>query len=549
MNEREGRLKRATFFFLHLPFRSSVPMRRFFILILTLVLIPGMRLSAQKQGGNGDMDKPLRVEIQARSVNETYRVIPCGTNGLILFFRSQEITSDARTNWYFTCYDTNFQQKWVKSVLLFSDQDFRFKEIGQDTLVLLFVHTGKSKDPENPIEILRVSLRNGTMILNTGKLENGSTVDFFGLEKGRAWLGVNMRSLAGKIMTIELKHGINRVFPLGTGSQLAIHWLKPDTASVTVSAIVSRQISKKIMEYYLVRYDTSGLIKREVLIGMQNGERAITQVRVVTSNNGSELLVGSYGLGLTTTSQKNSPVLDESTGFFSSQVKGGVVQTTNFYNFLELKNVNSIVGENDIINLKKKALKKKKSLSEYSLDYSVLMHDVIEKDGFLTVAAEFYTPQYHTESFTDFDFYGRPYTNSYSVFDGYRFFNTVVAGFDLEGKLLWDNFIEMRNLVSFELSPKVVIYPSGADLVLGYISDGKIGSRIIQAGNVVEKLDFSALDMLNPDDKLTAESKGSLIYWYGPYFLSSGYQEIKNIALESNNKRFVFYFSKLKFEK
>jgi hypothetical protein len=303
------------------------------------------------------------------------------------------------------------------------------------------------------------------------------------------------------------------------------------------------------MEYYLVRYDTSGLIKREVLIGMQNGERAITQVRVVTSNNGSELLVGSYGLGLTTTSQKNSPVLDESTGFFSSQVKGGVVQTTNFYNFLELKNVNSIVGENDIINLKKKALKKKKSLSEYSLDYSVLMHDVIEKDGLLTVAAEFYTPQYHTESFTDFDFYGRPYTNSYSVFDGYRFFNTVVAGFDLEGKLLWDNFIEMRNLVSFELSPKVVIYPSGADLVLGYISDGKIGSRIIQAGNVVEKLDFSALDMLNPDDKLTAESKGSLIYWYGPYFLSSGYQEIKNIALESNNKRFVFYFSKLKFEK
>jgi hypothetical protein len=114
---------------------------------------------------------------------------------------------------------------------------------------------------------------------------------------------------------------------------------------------------------------------------------------------------------------------------------------------------------------------------------------------------------------------------------------------------LWDNNIEIRNLVSFELSPKVVSFSQGKSLVLCYESDGKIGSKIIEENNVVEKLDFSGLDLLNPDDKLLSETKGVLMHWYRNYFLVCGYQDIKNIALETNNKRLVFYFSKLQFEK
>jgi hypothetical protein len=94
-----------------------------------------------------------------------------------------------------------------------------------------------------------------------------------------------------------------------------------------------------------------------------------------------------------------------------------------------------------------------------------------------------------------------------------------------------------------------VIFPSGSDLVLCYVSDGKIGSKIMQENNVTEKLDFAAIDLLNPEDKLLSETKGAMIPWYGNYFLSYGYQEIKNVALESNNKRLVYYFSKLRFEK
>ncbi|MFZ4521119.1 MAG: hypothetical protein ACOYNC_05410 [Bacteroidales bacterium] len=523
-------------------------MWRLIVSLSLLFLLPDMQLMSQKPAGGNDPDTPLRVEIPAHSVNETYRILSCGNKGLVLFFRSQEAPDDAHTNWYFSCYDTNLQQTWVKSIPLFNDQDYRFQDNGKDTLALLFGHTGKSKGPENSFEIVRIALRTGTMILNTGSVAPGTDIDAFGVCKGRGWLGLNVRNQAGKILNLDLARGITRLFSLGNGNQISVLWMKPDSNATSLSAIVGRQISKKSVEYYLVKYDTAGVIKREVLIGTQSGERTLTQVRVAATAQGAELVMGSYGQGVPVSSQKNkSP--DESTGLFATLIKEGAQRGINFYNFLEMKSASAIVGESDIVSLKKKALKKQKTLAEYSLDYSVLMHDVIEDGDHLVLTAEFFSPQYHTESFTDFDFYGRPYTNSYSVFDGYRFYNALVAGFDSDGKLLWDNYIDMRNLVSFELSPKVVTFPSGDDLVLCYVSDGKIGSKFIHEGTVVEKLDFSAIEMLNPDDKLLAETKGGLIHWYSNYFLSYGYQDIKNIALETNNKRLVFYFSKLRFEK
>ncbi len=522
-------------------------MRQLILLIFILAGYPGKSLLSQQNMAKNPTDMPLRIEIPANSVNETYRIIPCGTNGLILFFRSQEVADAARTNWYFTCYDTNFQQIWVKCVPLFNDQDFRFHQITKDTAALLFVSTGKLKNTENKFEMLRIVPNNGTLILNTGILETGAVVDAFGIQKNRAWLGINTKDQAGKILNVELKQGVNKAFPLGNGSQISVLWMSPDTSSNSVSAIVNRTVTKKNVEYYFVRYDTNGLIKHEALIGTQNEERSLTQVKVASTSPTAELLLGTYGQGVTNSSSKNRQI-GETTGFFSSQVKTGIQKSISFYNFLELKNAHSIVGEEDIINLKKKALKKKKTLSEYSLDFSVVLHDLIFLHDEYILTAELYSPQYHTESFTDFDFYGRPYTNSYSVFDGYRFFNTIVAGFDTEGKLLWDNNMEIRNLVSSDLSPNVVVYPNGNELVLCYISDGKIGSKIIQTSKVVEKLDFSPLDKLYPDDKIISETKGILNHWYANYFLSFGYQEIKNIALETNNKRLVFYFSKLRFD-
>lgn len=161
---------------------------------------------------------------------------------------------------------------------------------------------------------------------------------------------------------------------------------------------------------------------------------------------------------------------------------------------------------------------------------------------------EVVVPQYHTENYTEFDYYGRPYTNSYSVFDGYRFLNAIAAGFDSTGKLLWDNTLEIRNLLSYELNPKVSVFPSGENLVMCYLGDGKIGSKVIKGMETIEKLEFSPVELQYPDDRLVSETRNRMVPWYDHYFLCYGYQEIKNIALSDNNRRIVYYFSKVGFE-
>jgi hypothetical protein len=516
---------------------------------LFLLLISGSSaVFAQQRTAPLHDDPPLRVEIPAKSDKETYRVIPCNQSGALMFFKSLEQVDETHTRWYFTLYDQNLQIVWTKSLPLPGNHAFLLHSYAGDTLSLLFTAEGKNKSEIPDIQVVRVILNGGSFILNPGQVPENALVTSFSRSGNKAWIGLNVKGDAGQILMMDLATNQIRSIRLGEGSILRLRWLRPDTTNTFVTAIVSRQISKKVEEHYLVRYDSSGRILSETVLNTLSQGRDLTAFQVCQMTGGNDFIAGSYGLG-TGSSSKTEKVIETSTGLFAGLVSGSVQKSMLFHNILELKSINSLLSEKDILDLKKKALKKKKGLGEYSVDFSILMHDIFRYHNQFILIGEVVSPQYHTESFTEFDYYGRPYTNSYSVFDGYRFLNAIVAGFDSTGKLLWDNALEIRNLVSYELTPKVSAFYAGDEMVLCYLSDGKIGSKMIREKEVLEKLDFSPLEMLFPDDKLQGETRSRMAPWYENYFLCYGFQEIKNIALSENNKRLVFYFNKVKFEK
>jgi len=504
---------------------------------------------AQRKQKEGNPDQPLRIEIQAKSENETYRVIPCDSTGVLLFFKSLELIDENRTRWYFSFYNKDLQSLWVKSIPILSSLDFRFSSIKNDTLTMLFVNSGKNKVTDPAFQIVRLILKSETFIINSGILPSNTEVRYFETEHGNVWLGLQAKNDVGQLLFINLNKGRRQNFPLGKGSYITLRWLSVDSTGITIKAIVSRQISKKNWEHYLVRYDSLGNIKNETLINAGNTGYNFTNFQMVQKEGGGDMILGAYSLPSSATSGQKMKVAEESSGLFSCSFENGRQKQTLFTNYLELKSVNNLLSEKDIFSLKKKALKKNKNIGEFSLDFTMLLHKIIRHNDAYILLAEFYYPQYRTESYTDFDYYGRPYSNSYSIFDGYRYTNAIVAAYDFDGKLLWDNAMEIRNLVSFELDPKITLFPSGDEYVLSYLSDGKIGSKIIRENTVVEKLDFSPVDLLYSEDKLLAESRSRLVHWYSNYFLCYGYQEIKNIALEKNNKRLVFYLNKIRFER
>lgn len=493
-------------------------------------------------------DPALRIEIPAISDNETYRVIPCGANGVLVFFRSVETAGENQVKWYFSWYDSDLNQVWIKNLPLPNDLNYQTFQLFDDTLALVFVQTGKSHSEGVRFEILRIDLRVETLILNTGMLPANGQIDDFGIQKDHAWFGVNIKESVGQIGHLRLRSGALKIFPAGMGKAINIEWIRPDSTGDNVSAIVSRRVSKKAMEYFLVCYDSTGKIRNEMAIQTNNPVIRLTNFQYYETGPGSGMIVGSYG-EQGNTSHETKRATEELNGLFSVSVVNNSMQPVIFHNLLELKNAGSLINEKEMLNLKKKASKKNKDIQAFSIGVPMLMHEVIPRKGELILISETYSPQYHTENFSEFDYYGRPYSNSYSVFDGYRYLNAIVTTFDPDGKLVWENVLEIRNLVSFELVPQVTAFFSGDEMVLCYMSEGKIGSKIIHQEKVVEKVEFATLDLRYPGDKLLSESKGRMVPWYGNYFLVYGYQEIKNISLPGNNKRMVFFFSKVKFEK
>jgi hypothetical protein len=518
-------------------------MRNPFLLIIFGFLFI-TRLFSQNPGNAEVKDAPLRIEIPARSDMETHRVIPCGKEGVMVFFRSLEQVDAKHVNWYFTWYDQNLQQIWVKRLPLLSDQEYISADFQNDTLSLLFFHAGKRKESQVDFGVLRILMASGTFIFNPGKVNENQEVVYFSVDNNNAWIGLHGSDGMDRFLFMNLRAGSIRFLSLGEGNALSIRWAGANTGHNAINAVVTRRVGKNLTENYLVRYDTLGVILSETVLTTGSPDLQFTHFKACQTGSSDFMVLGGYVQGAP--SRKRSEEL-VSTGFFSLRVLAGAQKSVMFYNFLELKNAGSLLNEKDVMTLRKKSLKKGSTKKAFSLDYPLVFKDPLTINNQFILQSEVYSPQFRTENFTDFDFYGRPYTNSYSVFDGFRFQSAIVAGFDLEGKLVWDNVLEIRNLLSHEATPKMTIYPDGSDLVLAYLSDGKIGFKIIKGNSVLEKLSYNPLELLYPEDKLLSESRSRMTEWYDNYYLCFGYQEIKNISLASNNKRLVFFINKVRF--
>ena len=128
--------------------------------------------------------------------------------------------------------------------------------------------------------------------------------------------------------------------------------------------------------------------------------------------------------------------------------------------------------------MESKIQKRKKQGKDLRLQYRLLVHDIIQRNGQYIMIAEAYYPEYRNNN----NYYGSPmmggfgmgggfgigfgspwgyspYSNyrSYPVFDGYVYPHAVIAGFDMQGNLLWDNSFEINDVKTFVLKEKVKV--------------------------------------------------------------------------------------------
>lgn len=515
--------------------------------ILACLLLVSMRGGAQTAYSDPALNKPLRIEIPAASDKETYRIIPCGHDGMLLFYKSVEAGGENRVKWYFTFYDKNLQQVWTKPVPLGAGMEFNDSFSGNDTISLFFQTPETERTVSSGFHVLRVLVKKGAFILNNGEMPEHASMAVFSVVRQKCFAGLNIKGEQAVLMILDLPTGKQDFVTITGGTQTSFVALESDTSDLSITAVVKKQLTKRFWDNYFVRMNPDGTTIGETLIATQTPERQLGESKILSLSASEKLLAGTYVLSSSVTDQ-NQKGLAPSTGFYATRLSGLAQQDTHFTNFLDLKSTDNFLSERDIIALRKKAMKKNRILTEYSTDLNLIVHEITRKGDQFILLGEAYFLQYHTESFTDFDFYGRPYTNSYSVFDGFRFTSGIVAAYDMTGALLWDNSIEIRNLISQQLDPKVSLAFNGDNQILTYLSEGKIGYKIISGGTTVEKTDYTDVDLSLPEDRLINETRSRMVPWYENYYLCYGYQEIKNLSYTGNATKLVFYCNKVRFD-
>jgi hypothetical protein len=418
--------------------------------------------------------------------------------------------------------------------------------IEKDTVTVLFLPGEKTKGITPSEMMIRLECKSGKI---NGKRypvrDNVLPVKFMVLH-GNAFLGYNLKNEPAHIQIADTGTGkVADCMLTGKETNSTLTGFIIDTLNNILYATIRKPVSKKNNVSDLVKINFTGTIISETEISTISPQWEIENLQMIFVNTDDLLVIGTYSAA--GKSPKNGS--NSSSGFFTCRIKNGNQTDIRFTNFLELKNFKNILAEKDLAIIKKKGSRKNESGNEFSPELNLLVHPLVVHNDQVLFLGESYNPEYHAENFTEFDFYGRPYINTYNVFDGYRYTSAIVAGFDRSGNLKWDNSLEIRNLISPELNPKVNIFCSSSDtMVLCYSSEARIASKIIRGNEVVEKLDFSAMEQMYTEDKMLTESKNYMVPWYGTFFLCYGFQEIKNINSSENKKRLVYYFTKVKFE-
>jgi hypothetical protein len=235
-------------------------------------------------------------------------------------------------------------------------------------------------------------------------------------------------------------------------------------------------------------------------------------------------------------------------GMFYLQFSGGKQQSLKFYDFLSFENIyGSIAGRKMDYSRNNVSATDNPSKKNLSALFHFNNPQVLIKGGQFIFSVELYKPYYRTETRMEYDYYGRPMPYTYSVFEGYDFYDVIVAALDSEGNLIWNNDFPIHNLKTYSLSPNTVIFEDDNYITMAYVNEGKIHSQSIEGPADIGR-EESAIETNLSRDRIAGDVNNYIKPWYGDYFLIYGYQKLKNRTLEDKSTRTVFYANKVAYK-
>lgn len=543
--------------------------RTIYICLLSVIPLFASAQSAQ----------PIRFEVPTRSGTDPFNHVACGEDGVCLFYPTIEETGKDSVSWSFYLLDRNLQQVWQKRIPLREDVSF-LKSIYRNNCIYLLFHDTKRNETGN-ISVFFIIPSKQIITEHRSDIPFKADVIDFEILNDLVFIGYNENRGKPGLIAFSLIDGQKRNFEISTENDALLLDVAADSVYKGIYATYKVQKTSTRNKLYLNKYDLSSALRSTTTFGGEVEKRIINSAEYVPLSDTRGLLTGCYGYSnrgrrpydyyhdyynyyyyhslyyrpyTYDANKDNTPVSD---GFFTAAVGDNLTPTLRYYSFIDFSNALKITSDMDVLRLRKRSEKREKNNltgedntvddNGNSLNYRLLMHPVIVSDGKFLLLGETYYPEYHTMTQMVYDYYGRAFPSSYSVFDGFRYSNAFLAAFDSAGVKVWDNGMEMRDILTTYLNHKMNYVFSGNEMTLFYNANGKLAVKTIAGSETLDNTSYVSIASKRQTDQVAYEYLGTMEYWYGNYYLASGYQTIRNNYL-TENKRNVFYLNKMAFE-
>ena len=512
-----------------------------------------------------------RVEIESKSKAENMHIVPVESEGVVLFSEVE------KGKYAFTRYNTDLKQDWSIDCRVNPALDLTRYIYRDKAIYLLF---SRFKTPV--YQVVKLNVRAGFAAkYEFNSLDKLDIIDFDAI-------GNNI-FLAGKtrnepvLIRINLLERQTKVLPSAFRVRTDIQSIEADSIHNVINAVfvTSKGKEKKV---FVKTYSPEGEMLTNVALSADKKIRYdLLTGKVSNLNEAEQLVIGTYGTQGPVYSRASTynfrgwgqgsvytGTADYSQGLYITKLEGGKAVFNRYYSFTEFKNFFNFMKTREQERMVAKIQRQKEKGRDLKLQYRLLVHDIIQRNGQYVMVAEVYYPEYRNNNWNapgmmmggfgmggfgmgGFGF-GNPWNNgfnsqyrNYPVFDGYVYTHAVIAGFDLQGNLLWDNSFEINDVKTFVLKEKVKVNFEGEQINLAYNQGGKLKTKVIRGSEVVEGKE--SVELANYEgDKVKKSFTDDVEYWYGNHFLAWGYQRIRNDEnAQTRGRREVFYFEKVDF--
>ncbi|MDZ7743508.1 MAG: hypothetical protein U5Q03_17660 [Bacteroidota bacterium] len=488
----------------------------------------------------------MRIEINASLENEAFYLTPCNETGFLVYYESVESFDENHTSWIFSLFGINMEQQWTRNIPVLRNARLQKKLNTENSSYLFFYYDGKIREGEFNLQVLKFDHSSKEFISVYGSIaEKGGIIDAEAYAD-QVFIALALKKYETAVYKASFKTSVVERISTSSEDRNLVEDIYFDKQAKKLNVIINHFVSRKENYLLIKEIDLNGNTLDTTLLRPGMPDIELNAARIRSLGKDRKIVLGTYNTGGSASTDLKNEEETISAGFFSAMIQQGVASRLKFYNFLDFENFTANIQSPGILRMKKKS--EKGDEKEYSLNYHLLLHDIIREDSQLVFFAEVYYPEYRTVSYITYDYYGRPYPQSYTVFDGYKYLGGVAAGFNRQAIKIWDNGIKIWNIQTFNLSKKIIAFADQDELVLAYNSQGKIASEIYRAGRVVGDFEYVDLQTKYSKDRITQDVNSNMIHWYDNYFLCYGYQEIKNNALRDSDKRSVFYINKIAFD-